>query len=111
MAVSDWLDMMPHTVVAQPGAEDHTGAWSASGDPVDLTCRIEGSRELVRNAQGEEVVSSVQLYVGTVAPLLTTDGYRFTLPAARPKPRTDLEAMAIELVDDEDGPHHQVVYL
>lgn len=103
------LDLMPDTLVAVPGAVDAFGEWTASGSTVNVPCRVEGRARLVRDLSGKEVVSSVQVYTGGVYSL-TVDGHRYTLPS-RFAPKTEIQALHVELVADEEGPHHEVVML
>ena len=43
------------------------------GDPVDRNCSQEGKIIMVRNTSGEEVVSSLQLYLDTLFPITALD--------------------------------------
>lgn len=105
--VDDLLDMMPDTLIAQPGNLDAFGGFTASGESVSIPCYIEGEVKLVRDMSGRESVSSVQVYTGGVFSLTTTN-HRYTLPA-RFLPREDLQAISIDRASDENGAHHEVV--
>jgi hypothetical protein len=107
--VADLLDMMPHTVTAQPGALDAFGEWTASGEALSLTCMVEGQTRLVRDSLGREVASTMQVIVGG-SNGLTVSGHRYTLPAGY-SPRTDLTAIGVEKLADENGAHHEVILL
>lgn len=63
---------------------------------------------MVRDQQGREIVSSVHAVVLGLNSL-TVEGFRYTLPSNRPEPRTNLKAIAVRIVPDEDGPNHEVV--
>lgn len=102
-------DLAPDTLIAQPGAEDETGTFVAAGSALTLTnTRISGKRRMVRDQLGREVVSSVHAIVLELNSL-TVEGFRYTLPSNRPEPRTNLKALAVRIVPDENGPHHEVV--
>ena len=107
--IDEFVDMMPDTLVAQPGYPDEYGNFVPSGALLSPSCRIEGQVRLVRSTSGKEVVSSVQCIVDG-AYGLTTDRHRYTLPV-RFAPRTALEAVGIERVSDESGPSYEVVLL
>lgn len=107
--LADWADMMPDTLVAQPGYEDHEGTFTASGQALNIACHIESDTRLVRSQKtGAEVTSSATAYLGAVH-RLTLSGYRFTLPAELDT--TLEEAIRIDRLRDEDGEHHEVVVL
>lgn len=105
--VSDLLDMMADTLVAQPGALDGFGGWSPSGAALSLPCYISGRNRLTRDLTGREVTSTVQVYVGG-AYGLTVDGHRYTLPS-RFEPNSGLTAIGVRRLADENGAHHEVV--
>lgn len=91
---------------------------------------------LLRDITGREVVSSVQVHVvfptdlveawiatgwdGWIDPdwigaddpptVFTPTGYRFTLPS-RYSPRDNIKAISVVRENDENGPHHEVIYL
>lgn len=110
MFASEFHDMMPDTVLAQPGHVSATGAFVASGEVVTLEhCRVEGGPRLVRLSTGEEVVASVTVIVGEFVDL-TAERHRYTLPA-RFSPRSNLKALSVIPVTDEDGGEYVEVYL
>ena len=102
-------DMASEILIAQPGAEDETGTFVASGAAISIAnCRIGGGRKMVRDAKGREIVSSFRV-TSLGLNSLTTEGFRYTLPSNRPEPRTNLKAIEIRVVPDENGPHHEVI--
>jgi hypothetical protein len=105
--VDGFADMMPDTLLAQPGTTDNYGEWVASGEEQSITCRFEGRSRLVRDSSGREVVSMLQAITLGVFNL-TVAGYRYTLPA-RFTNRTEVLAIGVERESDEDGPDHEVV--
>ncbi len=107
--IADLLPLAADTIVAQPGTLDGFGAFIASGSSVPLTCHIEGESKLVRDNNGREVTSSMQVFiVDASAPSLSVEGHRYTLPS-RFIPSADLIALTIGKATDENGAHHEVV--
>lgn len=106
--VDDLSDLFNDTVLAVPGADDGYGTFIASGATLSLPCYIEGKERLARTAAGEQVTSLLQVYVAGYNNL-TVDEYRYTLPA-RYSPDTLLEAVAVEKVNDENGPLYECVH-
>lgn len=107
--IDDLSEFFNEQVVCTPGALDGFGTFLASGATLALPCRIEGDSRLVRDPNGQEVVSSVQVLVGGYNDL-TVEQHRYTLPV-RFSPRTDLRAIAIDKVTDEDGPVYEEIVL
>lgn len=106
--VPDLLDLMPDTISAQPGYTNFLGEFVPSGAAIGgMRCRISQGARLVRDRSGKEVVSSVRATVGGVYGL-TTHQHRYTLPG-RHDPNASLEAISVQVVSDEDGPHHTVI--
>ncbi len=98
------------TLTAQPVTEDETGAKTNDGSALALTnVRITGRRQIVRDALGVEVVSSVQATILSFNSL-TVEGFRFTLPSDWPEPRTNLKAIAVKMVEYEGSPLYEKVY-
>lgn len=59
MDLPEW--MMPHTVTVEPLAG--TGPYGdVYGDPVEVRCLVEDTRQLVRALDGTEVVSQTTVY-------------------------------------------------
>ena len=106
--VSDLSDLLGDTLTAQAGSVDFEGVWTPSGSALNLACHLSGDVRMIRDATGQEVVSSVRAVVDTGS-ALTVDGFRYTLPAGY-DPRTDLKAIAVTKARDEDGAHHEVVH-
>lgn len=108
--MDDLKDLMPHTVVAQPGSLDLRGRFIASGEAINVTCRLRAAQMLVReDASGREIVSTTRFttseYIG-----LTTNGHRYTLPAGF-TPRTEIRAITVDKHADETGLIYEVVHL
>jgi hypothetical protein len=98
-------DMFPDTVTVQKKVTDWQGNESNSGVAFTVPCRIQEAVAMVRDPDGKERASRVRLIVNGVYGLKTT--YEYTLPA-RFDPQK-MEAIAVEPVSDENGPHHEVV--
>ena len=109
--LAELLELMPHELRAQPGYLTGTGGFVESGEVLIIPCNIEGESKLVRdNQSGREVVASHTAYCGEFNGL-TTDGYRYSIPSDFPEPRTDLVAIRVDPVSDEDGTLYEVVSL
>lgn len=69
-------------------------------DPIAIPCYIAGEVKMVRNREGQEVVSTLSVYIsGTKsAPLALTHNDRITLPDSRQPP-----IIAITPYTDEKG--------
>jgi hypothetical protein len=106
MPVEDFLDMMPDTVTVEPWvAQDGLGA-PAFGPARSYRARVEVSPRLVRNLQGEEVVSTARVYLGTRDAVSERD--RLTLPAGFTQ--TQPSIIRVSPVRDEAGVHHIQVW-
>lgn len=83
------------------------------GPDVRYPAHIAGKRQMVRNAAGQEVVSSQAVYVGTKDPLLMSD--RLTLDVKDVTSTDNASVMPTVLSVyrrfDEFGGHHTVMYL
>lgn len=105
--VDDLVDLFPDTLVATPVNVDMFGDIVPSGEELAIPCYIVGDTRLVRDTTGREVTSSMRVVLAGVYGV-TTHLHRYTLPT-RFNPRTDLQAIAIEMASDEDGAHHETV--
>lgn len=110
--LTDLADLFADTLTVQVGTLDGFGKFTPSGATVSYDCHIEGRARLVRNAQGQEVVSSTQVYLDE-APGLTVKTHRYQLPARFPSSpdSSGWIAIGIEKEADEAGAHHEVVLL
>lgn len=105
--LTELADMFPDTLVAQAGSTDAFGAFTASGAAVSHAAQVTGDVRLVRDASGQEVVSSVKVIVAG-APGLTVEGHRYTLPS-RFSPGTALQAIRVDHYTDESGPCYETI--
>lgn len=90
MRIPDWL--LRQTVTLEP-YRGESAYGPVYGDPVELRCRIEARRRLVRDRQGREVVADAQAWFApeaevTITPesRLTWAGRTYTVLEARPMP-------------------------
>lgn len=88
--------LMPDTITVE--LIETTDAYSRPvyGDPATYQCRIEQKNQLVRDQDGRERVSSVQLYLATQTRIPLNS--RITLADG-----STPSIMAVEAVQDEDG--------
>ena len=104
---TDFEDMLEtNALSAQPGTRDETGAFIPSGSPTVVNCYIEMENVLVTDAGGKQIVSTVQVFVGVND--FTIDGFLYTLPSRYPQ-SNDLEAIAIDRVNDDVGPYYEMI--
>ena len=107
---SDFADMLETGVlVAQPGTTDGTGKFTPSGSATTMDGYIEAESEMAFGEGGKQVISSVSVFVG-IGTTLNPKTFRFTIPS-RYSPYEDLEAEAVDHVNDDDGPYYQEVVL
>jgi hypothetical protein len=103
MPISDWADMMPHTVTHAPLASRDAYGAPTYGAGVDYTARVLYKNQRVRAADGAEVVARGSVwFVGT--PTVSPED-KITLPDATTPPLLSVEQYA-----DADGAHHTKVY-
>ncbi len=101
-------DMFESVVEITPVTRDGHGN-ATNGVAFDVNCHISGKSRLVRNREGQEVVSSYKLIVpGDNG--LTVDDHLYTLPTTY-APNDRRKAIAIKVANDENGIHHQSVML
>ena len=104
-----FLTMMPSTVrVAPLTASNDYGEAVYSTAYASYRCRIEYTPVVVRNSLGEEVVSRATVYVASTThlPMLA----EYSIPNGSGDWDTP-EVQNIAVHYDEDGVHHNVVYL
>jgi hypothetical protein len=108
--LADLLPLMDATVVAQPGVLDGAGTWLASGGNASYRCRYEGGPQLVRDAAGQEVVSSLLCIVGGVLVSHDPSIMRFDITSPFQPHRLEVQALRIEPISDETGVIFAEVY-
>lgn len=103
-------DMFSSVVDVTPVTRDGYGN-ATDGTPFSVLCRISGKSRLVRDREGQEVVSTYKLIVpGDNS--LTADAHLYTLPAGY-SPRDRRKAISVKTVNNDtpDTVHHEVVML
>lgn len=111
--VADWSDMMTQALTVAPVASRDRFGNKTYGAAVTYRCRIVGKRRVVRNAQGNEVVSEQTVYLMTpnaVDPeglvTLSTGDTGSTEASALSPP-----IIASARYPDQGGAHHSVLFL
>lgn len=104
-----FLDLMPSTlrVSTMTTFNDYAEEVYSTGY-TSYRCRIEYTPTIVRNSMGEEVVSTTTVYVASTThlPMLA----QYSVPDGSGNWLTpDVQTIAVHY--DEDGVHHNVVYL
>jgi len=102
MALSDFLDCMPSSITREPFVDEDKYGEFTYGPGVAVQCRIQEREERVTIQSGEEVLARGRVYLGVITGASTKD--RITLPDA-----TTPEILAVRKVNDEAGPHHEVL--
>lgn len=100
----EFAEFMPETVTRKPESSKDFYAQGSFGAAVEVQCRVEASPMMVRAVDGREVVSHVRVYTAGPVGFELTD--EITLPDGSKPP-----ILRIDKVDDETGPHHEVVYV
>lgn len=111
--IAAWRHMMSTTITVEPLASKDAYGKPTYGSPVTHNCHIAGVRTLIRDMQGEEVVSSQALYLEATVDILptarvtlSTADVQSTAPNALQPPILNVERRF-----DQAGPHHIVVRL
>ena len=105
---ADLQDLCNDTITAKVVTSDGFGGTTVTGSTAFTSCRVEGETRLVRDSSGAEVTSTLQAFIldtGAAAVALDTTTYRYDLPS-RYTPNSELEALAVNRVVDENGGHH-----
>lgn len=101
------LDLFPDTVtVEEPLGFTTRGVPTGYASAKTYRARVLGSLRMVRGADGQERVSSMQILVGSSDQI--SQKARITLPA-RFTPRTPT-VITVRPATDENGPHHSRIY-
>lgn len=110
--MDDLAELFDSTVIAQAGVVDGAGDWLASGGNATYPARYEGGPRMVRNAAGQEVVSSLLILINGVLVSHDASIMRFTIPANPFSPHTqNIQALRIDPVSDETGVISAEIYL
>lgn len=108
MSVADWLDLMADAVLVAPFTGYSTDGYAqpAFGADVTYRARVQLGPKKIVSAEGVDVVSSVQVIVGSSAAFTVKD--RLTLPGDLAPATPTL--LRVDQVRDETGRHHAVLY-
>jgi len=100
--IEDFLDCMPATVTLQ--ASTGLDKYGQRSFAVGTThpARVQEKTERVTIPSGEEILARGRVYLGEITGADTT--YKVTLPDG-----TTPEILTVNKVEDEDGPHHEVL--
>lgn len=102
MSISDFADMMPHTITLEEFAQRDAYGKPSYGSAVNYSARVSYKSKFIRRADGSEVLAQGEVWIlGT--PTVTVED-RITLPDGN----TPVILMT-ELLSDELGSHHSKV--
>lgn len=105
MAVDPALsELMLQTVTWQPRSSLNSYGEPTFGTAVTIACRVERDVKMVRTADGQEVVSSAQVYTDEVHGVTVKDQLTFT-------DGTLVDILSVATHWDEVGPSHEVIYI
>ncbi len=100
----DFYDLMPHTIFHTTYKSlDGYGKASYSTANSSYTGRVTYTNKLVRDASGQEVVSSAQVILATTSTINPDD--KLTLPTGESP-----IILKVNVISDTGGTHHQKVY-
>lgn len=103
---TDFAGMIADTLTFVSATLDETGELTATGASTSVSCYIQEETELVTDAGGKEIVSTVQVFAGLNS--LTVNAHLYTLPS-RFGVSANREAVAIEHVTDELGAYAETI--
>lgn len=106
--VDELIDLFADVIgVETAGVQDGEGTITY-GASVDRVCRIGGGHMLVRDRDGRQQTSTVQVWIAGSFGLTADD--RYTLPAGEGFDPLQPKAISIGKWRDEDGAHHEKVF-
>jgi hypothetical protein len=97
------LDLMTETITVEPFAGETGRGVRSYGSASTYQCRIVGKRRMVRDAQGEEIVSTRTIYLGSAPGVTVRD--RLTLPNG-----DQPMILSVASTPDEDGTYYETIY-
>ncbi|MGA9772359.1 MAG: hypothetical protein WBV94_25220 [Blastocatellia bacterium] len=98
------LKMMPHTVTIEPFANQDEYSKASYGAPATFRCYVDFRPKMIRKIEGQEIVSSAQVYVGGVSG--ATVKARITLPDG-----SQPVILMVNKLSDEGGDYAEVIYV
>lgn len=105
--IEDFLDMMADEVLIAPWVAQNAHGEAVYGPAVAYRARIEVSPRLTRDAQGEEVVSTARVFLGS-ATVAVRERDQLTLPEGFTERRPNI--LRVSPVRDEAGVHHTEIW-
>ncbi len=103
--VDQLSSLMASEISVRPHLTDNRFGEDTHGPAVTIQGRLKNGHKIVKDRTGQEVVSRVQFWAAGVFGLTADDEYTLPAPWTPSKP----QAVAVELITDENGPHHEVV--
>lgn len=97
--------LMPFTVLVRPLLSKERFGEETHGPEVAIKGRLRDGNVIVKNSDGQEVVSKTQFWAAGVFGLTADDLYTLPAPFTPAKP----QAIAVILETDEHGVHHEKV--
>jgi len=104
---NELLDLFVDSVTVTPWSSADQYGQASYGTGVVYTGKIGGKNTMVRNAAGQEVVSSKQVIFSTTLTVSTKD--KVTLPTGSVPLNPPI--LAVQQFSDEDGAHHTTIFL
>jgi hypothetical protein len=105
---AEFLDFLRQTITVEPFTGRNQFGAPTYGAAVSYNARVGGKQMLVRDTQGQQVVSRQQVWIATAAVIKIVD--RLTLPAGY-DPQVPV-ILSVERPPDETGQvHHAEVFL
>ncbi len=100
--ITDFLDCMPSSITREPFLSHDRYGERTFGAGAAIQCRVQEKIERVTIPSGEEVLARGRVYLGAIVGVSTED--KITLPDG-----TTPEILSVMKVNDEEGPHHEVI--
>ncbi len=106
MPISDWADMMPHTITYEALVSRDKYGKPSYATAVSFSARVKDrtQRKPSRVVLGEDEISTSEVWIGGIIDNIRTDD-RFTLPDGSTPSIVDWL-----VIPDEDGNHHTKVF-
>lgn len=106
--MDDLAEFANQVMMAQLGTLSGSGAWTSDGSgPIVIPCYIEGEVKLVRDLNGREIISNIQV-ITLEDNSLNAKYYRFNLPA-RYTPNFEVPALNVIVNFDENNNGYEEV--
>lgn len=109
--LDDLQDLAPYEVTATPIVLSIDGDEVPGIPQVLSNCYIDDESRMVRDNTGTKVVSSMTILVLEYNNKIDALAWRFTIPSEFSEPNTDLVAIAVKTISDEDGACYNEVVL